>query len=188
MIEKKCPNCQTNNISNARYCSGCGYELPKIEQEIPNDSKVNVLPSASKSEKTKKRMALIFGIIGAAFGSFVAQHYFFDNSSFDKKMMQVASEINKTCPIMVDQFTRLDNTLSLPNNTFQYNYTIVGVAKSEVNIDTVKKYIEPTLLNNVKTSPDMKIFRDNKMTLVYNYRDKNGEHVWKFSVTPEMYR
>lgn len=89
---------------------------------------------------------------------------------------------------MVDQFTRLDNSVALPDNSFQYNYTLVEVTKDEVIIDTVKKYIEPNILNTVKTNPDLKFFRDNKTTLIYNYKDMNGEFVHKFSVTPEMYQ
>jgi hypothetical protein len=102
-------------------------------------------------------------------------------------MMAAASEINKTCPIMVDQYTRLDNVLAMPDNACQYNYTLVNIDKSEVNLDIVKKYIKPGLINNVKTSPDLKIYRDNKTTMVYNYRDKNGVFILKYSVTPDMY-
>ncbi len=52
---------------------------------------------------------------------------------------------------------------------------------------TVKKYIEPGIINNVKTSNDLKVYRDNKTTMIYNYRDKNGVFVLKLSVTPDMY-
>lgn len=88
---------------------------------------------------------------------------------------------------MVDQNTRLDNVAAFPNNIFQYNYTLVNLEKSEVNIDTVKKYLEPNIINNVKTNPDLKPYRDNKVTMAYNYRDKNGVFVLKIEVTPEMY-
>ena len=43
-------------------------------------------------------------------------------------MMAAASEINKTCPIMVDQYTQLDNALALPDNSFQYNYTLIDIS------------------------------------------------------------
>ena len=59
--------------------------------------------------------------------------------------------------------------------------------KAEINLDTVKKYFEPGLINNVKTNPDLKTYRDNKTTMIYSYRDKKGEFVVKFSVTPDMY-
>ncbi len=92
------------------------------------------------------------------------------------------------CPIMVDQETRLDNAIALPENSLQYNYTLVNIESTEVNPDTVKKYIEPGIINLVKSSPDMKIYRDNKTTIIYNYRDKNGVFILKLVVTPEMYQ
>lgn len=102
--------------------------------------------------------------------------------------MKSASEINKSCPIMVDQFTRLDNAIAMPDNVFQYNYTIVNHEKSEVNLDTAKKYILPRLVNNVKTSPEMKFARDNHLTMSYKYSDKNGVFVVKYTITPDMYK
>jgi len=89
---------------------------------------------------------------------------------------------------MVDQETRLDNAIALPENSLQYNYTLVNIESTEVNPDTVKKYIEPGIINLVKSSPDMKIYRDNKTTIIYNYRDKNGVFILKLVVTPEMYQ
>ena len=53
----------------------------------------------------------------------------FKPPTFDKQMMKTASEINKSCPIMVDAETRLDNTVALPNKTIQYNYTLVNIEK-----------------------------------------------------------
>ena len=102
-------------------------------------------------------------------------------------MMEAASELNKTCPIMVDKDTQLDNAVAMPDNVFQYNYTLVNLEKSQVNIDTVKKYIEPGLINSVKTNPDLKNYRDNKVTMAYSYKDKNGVFILKISVTPDLY-
>ena len=138
------------------------------------------------NNKLKKTFGVIVGVITFGLAYFGAQQMF-KAPSFDKAMMEAASELNKTCPIMVDQDTRLDNAVALPGNIFQYNYTLVNYEKSEVNIDTVKKYIEPGLINSVKTNPDLEIQRMNKVTMAYNYRDKNGVFVLKISVTPDLY-
>ncbi len=102
-------------------------------------------------------------------------------------MMKAASEINESCPIMIDKDTRLDNTIALPDNIFQYNYTLVNLEKQEINVGELKNYIEPNVINNVKTSPDMKDYRENRTTMVYYYKDKNGEFVLKINVSPEKY-
>ncbi len=134
----------------------------------------------------KKIIGTIVGLVAFGLAYYGAQQLF-KAPTFDKAMMQAASELNKSCPIMVDQDTRLDNALALPENIFQYNYTLVNLDKSEVNIDTVKKYVEPGLINNVKTNPDLKTYRDNKVTMAYNYRDKNGVFILKINVTPDQY-
>jgi hypothetical protein len=69
----------------------------------------------------------------------------------------------------------------------QYDYTLVTLAKTEVNADTIRKIMEPKIIDNVKTSPQMKPYRDLKATLIYDYRDKNGESLLRISVSPEMY-
>ncbi len=181
-----CTNCGTSNLANAKYCSSCGHELPKpVEPMVeaqPDDA------AAKKSAKKTQLAGIIAGAIAFAATSFLVQHFLFKAPSFDKQLVAAASEISKTCPIMADQYTRLDNAVALPDNTLQYNYTLVGTSKSEVDLNTVKKYVEPTILNNVRTNPDMKSLREHKVTFVYAYKDKEGVFVYKFSVTPAMYQ
>ena len=182
-----CKNCGADNKANQKYCSRCGKELSKLPEENFTSQQVQP-PAPTTPDRRKKLLGAIVGIIAFGLSYWAVQQIFFKPPSFDKVMMQAASELNKTCPIMVDQYTRLDNALALPDNAFQYNYTLVNITKAEVNLDTVKKYIEPGILSNVKTNPDMKVYRDNKTTMIYYYKDKNGEFVYKFSVTPDMYQ
>ena len=139
------------------------------------------------TNKRKVAIGAIFGILFFGISYFGVQQIFFKAPTFDKVMMQNASELNKNCPIMIDKYTKLDNVIALPNNTFQYNYTLVDIIKAEVNSDTIRKYIEPGIMNYVKTNPEMKIFRDNKTTINYYYKDKNGVFVLNITVTPEIY-
>ena len=101
--------------------------------------------------------------------------------------MEAASEINENCPIMIDNDTRLDNTVAMPNNIFQYNYTLVNLEKNEINIEELRSFIEPNVVNNVKTNPEMKAYKDNKVTMSYFYKDKKGEYLLEINVTPEQY-
>jgi hypothetical protein len=102
--------------------------------------------------------------------------------------MGVASEINKTCPFMVDENTRLDNTMSTSKSDFQYNYTLINHNKEEVNVTELESFLKQQLINNIKTSPDMKFFRDNNITMGYNYKDKNGSYFLKLLIRPEDYK
>ncbi len=88
---------------------------------------------------------------------------------------------------MVDKDTRLDNAIALPGNILQYNYTLVTLSKAELNLEYIKETFEPKIINSVKTNPDLKIFRANKTTMVYNYNDKEGTFVYRITVTPDLY-
>ncbi|MEO7978763.1 MAG: hypothetical protein ABI657_16580 [Flavobacterium sp.] len=157
---------------------------------MPITDSENLKPEVEdlKAKKSKRKFdtkTFIGFIIGFIIMFFVTQSLF--KPSIDKQLVEFANEFNKTCPINIDEYTTLKNIAVLPNKTVQYNYVLVGIAKADVKMDTVKKYIFPGILQNVKTKPGMKLFRDNKITLNYYYSDKNGEYVTQYIVKPEMY-
>jgi hypothetical protein len=108
-------------------------------------------------------------------------------TNFETVLKSTAKEINKSCPYMIDKDTRLDNVTVFPGNTFQYNYTLVTLRKSDLNIDYIKNKFEPQIINGVKSNPDLKVFRDCKTTIVFNYNDKEGTFIYRITVTPDLY-
>ena len=180
-----CANFNSENSFDSKYCSTCGHELPKIE---PENLKVNELIHKNNSSDKKKKLAeILVGIIAFVIAYFGTQQIFFKAPSFDKTLMNIASEMNKTCPIMVDSETRLDNTIALPDKVIQYNYTLINLVKDSVNIDNAKNVLKPNILNVVKNNPQMKTLRDYKTTFNYYYKDKNGLFLLLISVTPDEY-
>jgi hypothetical protein len=95
--------------------------------------------------------------------------------------------MNKQTPMQIDEYTRLDSVSAIGKTNFIYYYSLIGVDKTEVNLDTLNKYLKPSLIENIKNSPDLKVYRDNKISLDYHYYDKNGEFMSKILVTPELY-
>lgn len=110
------------------------------------------------------------------------------DAAVDKLLSTTAEELNKKCPMMVDQMTRWDNTVAMPGKVLQYNYTVVGMDKSQLDAAMINSHIKPMLVNNVKTNPEMKALRDKKVTFGYSYNDKNGVFISKFTITPEEYK
>lgn len=178
-----CSNCGSENNLTSKYCTNCGYEIKK-------EKTTEVVEDQVKKPKTKKSklVGLLTAVPSFVIAYYITQHFLFATPSIDQVLVKTASEINKSCPIMVDQYTRLDNTTALPDNSLKYNYTLIENTINEVNLDTAAKYIKPHLINNVKTDPGLKYFRDNDVTLIYNYRDKNGVFVVKYEITPEIYK
>jgi hypothetical protein len=137
--------------------------------------------------KRNKTIQTVVAVVVGVGAYFLVQTLFFEKPTFDKMMMEAASELNKTCPMMVDKETRLDNAMALPDNTFQYNYTAVNMVKDSVDAGEIQRQIEPGLVNNVKTNPGMKSFRENKVRVLYTYKDKNGVFLFQIEVTPDKY-
>lgn len=181
MTQKICTNCESENSIKSNYCKKCGFELPRIEMEIPS------IQTTEPTDKKKKIKSIIIGFIAFAVSYVAVQQFFFNKPSFDKQMMEVASLINESCPIMVDAETRLDNAVALPDNVFQYNYTLVNLEEENVNTNEMRKFLEPTVVNSVKTTPQMEVQREHKTTINYHYKDKNGVFLLLISVTPDKY-
>ena len=178
-----CANCENLNSPGSKYCSSCGFALPKKNENI------EVLASAQKfhDKKNKKNvMGIIVGVI-TFFIFFYGAQRLFSVPAYDSAMAEMASEINKTCPVMVDELTRLDNVIALPKNIIQYNYTLISMDREAVNVSEMQHYLEPFLTNMIKTNPDMKFQREHKTTLNYYYKDKNGNYLFKISITPSKY-
>ena len=125
-------------------------------------------------------------LVGVA-AIFLIQHFFFNPPTFDERMIEMASEMNKSCPIMVDKETRLDNVTPHSGKVIQYNYTLVNVKKEEVDINEIDRFLKTNMTNNVKTNPNMKAMRENKVTMSFSYKDKNGNFLTEVEVTPEIY-
>jgi len=208
----KCNNCGHFNEVKTEYlvfCTNCNKKFDNsysewtkrnseksfedYKQLICTTEKTDLLKDLPKTKKIKGLkywigFAVAFAIfyaIGQIGGEKLAG--LFRKPAFDKALMETASEINKSCPIMIDNATRLDNAIALPDNVFQYNYTLVSMTKDSINIEELKGYLEPTITNFVKTNPDMKTMRDNKVTVNYYYKDKAGLYLFTISVKPEQY-
>ena len=110
-----------------------------------------------------------------------------DTESAYSEIKQIAAQINKKCPQMIDSETRLDGIHVLKPNTIVYKYTLVNLLAE--NLDTAKFYTAmwPGLLSTIKISPDMKSLRETNTEFNYEYKDKNNKPVYLFKILPKDY-
>lgn len=111
---------------------------------------------------------------------FVLKSFLFKAVTIDKINMMIASEINKTSPIVVDFETRLDNTMVQPENIFAYNYTLINFVKESIGSLQIENAINPRMIQTINNYPDMEFKRNHQTTLSYNYSDKDGQHIVQF--------
>jgi len=136
-----------------------------------------------------KRKLLISGAILFCVLIFMAvQVIFFKTTSPDKAVLKFSKELNKTCPTMVDAETRLDKVDALADNSLRFNYTLIYRDKDSLAIGNLKKFMEPAILNKIKTSPALSRYLNKNLTWIYSYNDKNGDFIFKITYTPEQFK
>lgn len=108
-----------------------------------------------------------------------------------QKVFELAAEqVNKQCPITVDEMTRMDSTTySGKDNTFTYFYTLSGKADDPTMSEQLKKSLEETLPETIKNTEEMKVYRESDVTIKYIYLSgKTKEELIQVTVTPDMYK
>ena len=192
-----CTHCKTENSSKAKYCIECGFELPKIIKEVVPEVQTTVKPKKKRKYVSLLVIISLIVITLSVLGYFTYQKLVENNVfatienviNVAKNPLQlIANEMNKSCPMMVDEETRLDK-VTLPSKTvFQYNYTLINYEKTEIDTVKIKSNLEQNIIQLIKTNPQMEYQRQNKVTMNYIYNDKNGDYLMSIIITPELYK
>jgi hypothetical protein len=136
-----------------------------------------------------KRKLMIFGAILLCAIIFVAVHILFISpSSPDRAILKFTKDLNKHCPEMIDLETRLDQVNALADNSLQFNYTLIYRDKDSLSVENLKTYMQPVILNKIKTSPALSKYLSKNLTWIYSYNDKNGDFMFKITYTPEQFK
>jgi hypothetical protein len=102
---------------------------------------------------------------------------------------EIAKNANKELqtPGMLDDETRIDEIKAMPGKKLVYYYTLVNYAIDDLNIDFFEESMKEDLFNNLK-NPELKPLKDNEVTFVHIYRDKDGEVISTLEFTYEDYK
>ena len=109
------------------------------------------------------------------------------DTEIQNKLKQVANEVNKDCPRIIDSETRLDNAGAFSNRTLLYNFTLVNKERSQIDTLLLKNSMEPSIINQFKTSPIFALARQNHINVKYYFKDRNGIYLFTISITPNKY-
>lgn len=105
-----------------------------------------------------------------------------------KQLVAEIKEFNKTLPLAVDDFNTLLDSVTISSDSILVYHATCDILEEEANLDTIKKYIDPSLLDNIKKNPDLKAYRNNQLTWKYVYNDINGNIFHTYTITPAMYK
>jgi thiamine biosynthesis lipoprotein ApbE len=110
------------------------------------------------------------------------------NRELNHKLNEMATNLNGSTPVMLDRFTRFDSASVTKDNEFCYYYTILNTTNADSLFSELKQTISENIRSQVASSPDLRIFRDNDVTLRYFYRDSLQNIVHDITVTPAQYK
>ena len=100
----------------------------------------------------------------------------------NQNIFAVAAEINKKCPIATDENTRMDSATVFNEYMITYHYTIHTVSNKDIDLVKFKVSMQSAMDGKYKTDPQLKIYRDNKIAVAYDYKDKAGNFLCYFIV------
>lgn len=110
------------------------------------------------------------------------------NRELNRQLNEMASNLNGSTPVMLDRFTRFDSASVTKDNEFCYYYTILNTTNADSLFSELKQTISENIRSQVASSPDLRIFRDNDVTLRYFYRDSLQNVVHDITITPDQYK
>lgn len=103
--------------------------------------------------------------------------------------LDAATEIlNRNCPEMIDPETRLDSVIFSEEGQLFYYYTLTEREESKIDPTAFTAYMIPEVISNVRKNPYLKMHRDSSVTIVFDYRDRDGVFVAEFFIGPKDYR
>jgi hypothetical protein len=145
-------------------------------------------PKARELAAKRKKIIMFFGLIIILTLAFAIKKIYFTPTSFDKNLENLSDELNKNCPMMIDQNTRLEGTRANKGKEFQFNYTLVNMEKENIKEDELKNFLYNQILDNMKNNPDLQYFKDNETTLSHSYKDKNNTPLFDLTFTSKDYQ
>ncbi len=101
-------------------------------------------------------------------------------ASANQNLFEVAKEINKKCPIATDENTRMDSATVFNEYMITYHYTVHTVSSRDVDLKKFKADMEVSMNDKYANDPQLAIYRDNKIAIAYDYKDKVGEYLCYF--------
>jgi hypothetical protein len=89
-------------------------------------------------------------VVGLIVGILLFQHYVSKKTSFHDMLVKTAEELNRNCPMMADNDTRLDSAVALPGNILQYNYTFINLVKDSLDAELLSYSLKPAMIGNAR--------------------------------------
>jgi hypothetical protein len=95
-------------------------------------------------------------------------------------LSQAVASVNAQTPMSLDDDTRLDSAATA-RNLLIYNNTMINYEADELDAKIFSENVQTLVIEPLCTNPDLAIFKELKVTMVYRYLGKNGAFIAELS-------
>jgi hypothetical protein len=101
----------------------------------------------------------------------------------EKAIEMVAAEFNKKCPMIVDQYTKINKVLPF-SNRLKYQASISGIPYENLSNSLIKlkNNISTIGTNTMCSSPDTRALIDSGLVMEYEYYYQDGRFLFSYGV------
>ncbi len=179
----KCPNCDLINADFVQRCD-CGYTWAEGGDTNP----------AQRSSFAAKLgiwvlivpLVLAVGALGSKAGKSVLKGASgAEDFSIEEVLQVTARQLNEGNPMTVDPHSRVEKVVAGPGLRFTYLYTLTDVDAKTADAVDLRKGLEP-MVRRVVCSNDMRYFRENGVTVSYEFSDAVGRPLLGISMHPSQ--
>lgn len=110
-----------------------------------------------------------------------------DERALNKKLNEMATSLNESVPVMLDQYTRFDEATVTSENIFQYRYTVLNSSDPDSLVINALRHLEDGIQREFSTNPQLQLFKENNVVLEYIYSDEKGQVLRTLQIQPEDY-
>lgn len=105
-------------------------------------------------------------------------------SQLEELIIERSRDINRQCPIMVDEATRLDATVAA-GDVLIYKYTLISTAVADMDTSYFHSEVERRTTESYCSMENMRQMLNDGVKCRYLYFDRNGTHVTSFLITSQ---
>tara|TARA_B100001287_G_scaffold269543_1_gene267148 strand:+ start:555 stop:932 length:378 start_codon:yes stop_codon:yes gene_type:complete len=98
-------------------------------------------------------------------------------NDIDKSIRLTAEELNKSCPVFIDDITRADRVEIDENGFFHYVYTFPTLSKNEIDLQHFYNTQKDKFQLMYNSSEEFEIFRKHEISLKYTYYDMYNNQI-----------
>lgn len=133
------------------------------------------------------RKSLIFTTLLLLFSLLMHTQCNSKSKALHQKLSEMASSLNASTPVMLDPYTRFDGASVTEDNVFQYTYSILNTSDAWQMVNSAIQSMLPEMKKMFSENPDLRIFKENKVTIEYIYKDASGKVIRSQKIMPEDY-